>query len=94
MYCQGKTLILFLGNIYIGFFVHLIHLEYTVWICIADYSLWENKWDSGVYNTHRTTHFNVTDNTINLMLDSLAAAISWLTIQGKTDGRWEMVKNW
>lgn len=34
-----------------------------------------------------TAHFNVTHNTMNLRLDSLAAAISWLTFQGKTDGR-------
>lgn len=36
MYCQGKTLILFLGNIYIGFSIQVIHLDYIAWICIND----------------------------------------------------------
>lgn len=40
---RGKTLIPFSSNICICSFIQAILLQYTDWICITDYYLWEKK---------------------------------------------------
>lgn len=56
VYYRGKTLIPFSSNICIYSSIQAIHLQYTDWICITDYYVWENKPDPGASYLQKTAH--------------------------------------